>query len=57
MEDRDKVITFLAKLLHEVITCGLDHVSEDDFLALDQIVGQLPEVTSSDFICDRNTEE
>lgn len=51
MDDRDKVIAYLAKLIHEIIIFGpRDHFESDDMQALEDIMGRLPEVSSKDFI-------
>lgn len=49
MDERDKIIAFLAHLLQEIICHGTEFISLDDMQALDNIVDDLPEVTAKDF--------
>lgn len=46
-ERRDKEIAFLARLLAEIIEGGT--ITSNDMQALDNIIDDLPEVTSNDF--------
>lgn len=47
MDERDKQIAFLARLLREIIYDG--HIISNDMQALDNIIDELPEVTGDDF--------
>lgn len=51
MDDRDKVIAYLAKLIQEIIIFGpKDHFEFDDMQALSDIISRRPEVSANDFI-------
>lgn len=47
MDDRDKIIAFLARLLVRVIYG--EHIGLNDRQALDNIIDYLPEVSGRDF--------
>lgn len=49
MDDRDKQIAFLAYLLREIICYGPKAIRSNDIQALDNIIDELPDVSSNDF--------
>lgn len=47
MEDKDKIIAFLAGLIRDIICCN--EITDDELQALDNIIYNLPEVDAKEF--------